>query len=242
MTGITARLCSVFFLALIILPQWANAQDSGPPRFTIDASLYPYLDRVSHDTDVSIAINARLSDRWSYFSYQNFNDVMGSGEAFFNRSEQNLRWTVSDDLPFDLAAQSILVKGSGNDVLQLGLSVRMHDVEILSRLLDRMNLIYRLTFHLKRFGSGDTSVWQMEHFFRMRFPYISDRLYLSGFLDQTFDQSLPAIFPDKPIVTEVQLGWRMAGDWYAITEYRMNEFRSGAEHNLAVGIEYKLRW
>jgi hypothetical protein len=89
----------------------AAAHADGPPRFTIDTSLYPYLDPVSNDTDLTIAINARLPARFSYFSYMNFGGVVSDGDVTFFRSEQNLRWALSDGLPLDLSLQAIIVDG-----------------------------------------------------------------------------------------------------------------------------------
>lgn len=231
----------ILVFALLPLPCLA-ADGSGPPALTIDANLYPYLDRVDNDTDMTFVINARLPARFSYFSYMNFRGIVSDPDASFSRSEQNLRWSLSEDLPFDLNFQSILVEGDGNDVMQLGLGWRVSDTGFLKAYFDRMNLLYRLTFHLKRFSSGDDKVWQMEHFFKMSFPYISDRLYLSGFVDQTFDQSLPPGFPQNPVVTEIQLGMRLFDKFHAVTEYRINDFRNGNETNLAIGVEYKFRW
>jgi hypothetical protein len=82
----------------------------------------------------------------------------------------------------------------------------------------------------------------MEHFFRMTFPNISNRLYVSGFVDQTFDDDLPDALPSSPIVAEIQMGMRVFDRFYAIGEYRINQKRLGDEHNVAVGIEYKFRW
>jgi len=73
-------------------------------------------------------------------------------------------------------------------------------------------------------------------------PTVSERLYISGFLDQTFNLDLPDAFPTNPIVSEVQLGVRLFDRFYAVTEYRINQFRRGDEHNLAAGFEYKFRW
>ena len=105
-----------------------------------------------------------------------------------------------------------------------------------------MNLVYRLTFHVKRFSSTDADAWQMEHFFRMTFPGLSDRLYLTGFLDQTFGLDAVEGRPSKPIVSEVQLGWRVYKGLHAVAEYRINEFRLENEENLAIGVEYQFRW
>jgi hypothetical protein len=226
--------------ALSVVPAVAGAD--GPPRLTIDTSLYPYLDRVETDNDLTFTINARLPARFSYFGYMNNRGVVSDGNAEFTRSEQNLRWRISDDLPLDLNLQAIIVDGPGNDVTQLAVAWRVHDTPVLAAFFDRINMIYRVSFYFKRFSSGDDRAWQMEHFFKLRFPGVSERLYLSGFLDQTFDLSLPEELPESPIVTEVQAGARIWNDFYVIAEYRINQFRLGKEHNFAAGIEYKYAW
>ena len=220
----------------------ASAHAQGPPKFSVDTSLYPYLDPVENDSDLTIAINARFPARFSYFGYMNFHGVVSDGGFDFGRSEQNLRWALSDKLPLDLNLQAIFVDGSGNDVTQFGIGWRLHNTPGLQDFLSRINMIYRITFQLKRFSSGDDKVWQMEHYFKFRFPGVSDRLYLSGFVDQTFDLDLPDAFPDVAIVAEVQGGVRIWKDFYAVVEYRVNDFRLGNETNLAAGIEYKFAW
>ena len=132
--------------------------------------------------------------------------------------------------------------GDGNDFYQLGISWRVHDTPGWAEFFDRINLIYRMNFQLKRFSVEDTGAWQIEHFFLMKFPNVSERLYLSGFLDQTYNQELPDALPKSPIVAEMQLGVRLWDHFYAISEYRVNQRRVGNEYNFAVGIEYKFRW
>jgi len=237
----TGKLVCLLVTVILFVPL-SHADESGPPKLSIDANLYPYLDPIKNDTDFTFLINARLPSRFSYFSFQNFKGLTSSDDTKFDRSEQNLRWTIWQDLPVDLNAQGILVDGDGNDIFQLGVGFRLHDVEFLREYLARLNLIYRLSFHVKRFSSGDDSAWQMEHVFRMTFPGLSDRLYLSGFLDQTFDLDVRNGVPSKPIVTEIQFGTRVYKDLYAVAEYRRNDFRLGAEENFALGVEYKFRW
>lgn len=82
----------------------------------------------------------------------------------------------------------------------------------------------------------------MEHVFFMRFPYLSDRLYLSGFIDQTFNEQLPDNIPDDPIVAEAQLGFRLIENLYTVAEYRLNQYRRSDVNNLALGLQYKIRW
>lgn len=185
-------------------------------------------------------INAKLPARFSYFSYMNFG-VFGDSGSEFDRSEQNIRWAVSDKLPIDLNLQGLLI-GNGNNYWLLGVGWRLHDTSFFEAFFDRINLIYRLTLQFKRLSSDNDDAWQLEHYFKMTFPGISDRLYLSGFVDQTFNLDLPDTFPTNPIVTEVQLGMRMFNRFYAVTEYRVNQYRLGNEHNLAIGIEYQFRW
>lgn len=76
----------------------------------------------------------------------------------------------------------------------------------------------------------------------MRFPYLSDRLYLSGFIDQTFNEQLPDNIPDDPIVAEAQLGFRLIENLYTVAEYRLNQYRRSDVNNLALGLQYKIRW
>jgi hypothetical protein len=199
----------MLLIALLAAPSVVCADE--PPRFSVDTSLYPYLDRVETDTDLTFTINARLPARFSYFGFINNRGVVSDGDASFVRSEQNLRWRISDGLPLDLNVQAIIVDGPGNDITQLAVVWRVHDTP------------------------------GFEAFF-MRFPGISDRLYLSGFVDQTFDLSLAEELPESPIVTEIQAGARIWDNFYVVAEYRINQFRLGNEHNLAAGIEYKYAW
>lgn len=217
----------------------AHAQNDGPRRLRIDFSVYPYQRTVASDVDFTTTINAALPGRFSYFSYVNVQGAVTDGSTVFARSEQNLRYAVTERLPIDLNLQGVLARGDGNDFYQLGLGWRIHDTPGFRNFFDRINLVYRMTLQLKRFEFEDDDAWQMEHFFRMN---LSERFYLSGFVDQTFDLDTDEDLPSTPIVSEIQFGTRLFGDFYAIVEYRRNEFRVGREDNLAAGIEYKFRW
>lgn len=230
------------FVCATVIAFSASAQEGDRPKATIDFSLYPYQHTLKDDVDFSVMMNASLPGRFSYFAYANMKGSTTGESAVFDRSEQNLRYSISDNLPLDLNFQAILIRGDGNDFYQLGLSWRIHDTPVWQQFFDRINLIYRLTFQLKRYSVDDRGAWQMEHFFKMTFPDLSDRLYFSGFVDQTFNQDLPDTMPRNPVVAELQLGLRMFDRFYAITEYRVNQWRVGDEYNLAVGVEYKVRW
>ena len=227
---------------LLFVVSTADAQNSGPPKGTIDFNLYPYQHTLDDDTDFTMTTNAKLPGRFSYFSYMNFKGVLSGGSAFLVRSEQDLRYSLSDSSPLDLIMEGVLVKGDGNDFSQLGLGWRLHDTPGWQDFFDRIHLLYRVTFYLKRFGVEDTNAWAIKHWFKLTFPEKFDRMYLSGYINQTFGQDLPESMPDNPVVSEVQVGVRLWNRFYAIGEYRVNQYRIGDESNFAAGIEYKFRW
>lgn len=229
-----AAILLVGFLALDL-----QADEGGPPKVRLDLSLYPYQRTIENDTDFTTTLNVSLPGRFSYFGYGNFRGSVTDGNAKFVRSEQNLRFSIAERLPLDLSFQGVLVPGDGNDFYQLGLGWRVHDTPGLRNLFKRLKLVYRFTAQLRRFDFHDSDAWQVEHFFRTN---LTERIYLSGFVDQTFELDTSGPLPKTPIVVEIQLGLRFYNQFHAIAEYRKNEFRTGNEENLAVGIEYKFRW
>jgi hypothetical protein len=233
---------SFVIFATLLAGSLAQAQEGGPPKLTIDTSLYPYLSQVDNDVDATITSRAILPGRFSYFGYVNMTGVVSSGSAAMARSEQNLRYAISEKMPLDLNLQGVFSRGDGNDFYQVGVGWRVNDTSGWSDFFDRNNLIYRLTIQLKQFNTGVSGVWAVEHWFLWRMNKLSDRLYLNGFIDQTFGQDLPDTMPSRPIVAELQLGARVWKNFYAVAEYRINQRRVGSEENFAVGIEYKLRW
>ncbi len=108
---------------VLLVPVLANAE--GRPLVSIDSNLYPYQSQIDNDTDLTFITNARLPARFSYFSFLNFRGATTGDDFDFNRSEQTLRWGMSEKLPLDLSFQAVLVDGSGNDFSQLGISWRV---------------------------------------------------------------------------------------------------------------------
>jgi len=217
-------------------------QDRSSARVWGALSTYPYLDRVKDDVDLTLTLNARFSKRATYFSYQNFRGVLSSGDARFDRSEQNFRWAVSEKLPIDLNLQAIILKGSGNDQWHVGVGWRLNDTSFMREFFERLNLRYRVTLHLKRFASAHDDALLLQHSFKTSFPRESGRFYLSGWLTQTFNSDFPDSISNNPFVTEIQFGARISGNFNAVAEYRINQFRTSENHNFAVGIEYSFRW
>ena len=130
--------------------------------------------------------------------------------------------------------------GEGNDRHRLGFRWRLHNTSLLQDSFKAMNLKYYLNFHFVQFDNEDANVWQIEHAFMMKFPYISERLYLADFADQTFNQDLPEQLPSSRIVGEVQMGFRLYENLFFISEYRQNQYRRSDVNNLAIRLQYKM--
>jgi hypothetical protein len=211
----------------------------------IDLNAYPYMSDVSNDNTLTINAFASLPQRLSYFSLSNFANQQDRNElsefdAYY--TEQNLRWKVSDTSPFDLTLQLNFRTGKDNNRHRLGVRWRFNDSDIFQAFFKRLNLSYSINFHLIQFDHEAGNVWQMEHVIALKFPAISERLYLAGFIDHTFNQQLPASFPKHPVVAEFQLGYRLVNEFYLIAEYRINQYRRSDVNNLALGVEYKVLW
>lgn len=211
----------------------------------LDFNFYPYLSDVDNDSVVTVNAAAALPHRLSYFSLTNFSNqsarsALEDTTNFY--TEQNLRWKISDTSSIDLTVQYNLRSGIDNDRLRLGFRWRLNEQPAFSTLFHRLALQWSINFHLLQFDHDDARVWQMEHVFMLRFPSVSERLYLSGFIDHTFNEDLPSDFPSSPVVGEAQLGYNLADNLYAVVEYRVNEYRRSDVNNLAAGIEYKIKW
>lgn len=226
--------------AILICPA-SYGQASG----TLDFNVYPYLGDVDTSSAFTLNISANLTDRLSYFSLNNLSDEDGDGSfgdglGYF--TEHNLRWKLSDNSPLDLTVQSNIRKGSNNNRHRLGMRWRLNDTENLKSFFARHNLSYFVNLHAVQFDHEDPHVWQMEHVFRLTLPQISDRIYISAFLDHTFNEDLPSGTPSAPIVAEIQMGYRVIGDFYFVAEHRLNEYRRSDVNNFTLGLEYIARW
>ncbi|WP_212668830.1 hypothetical protein [Pseudoalteromonas sp. NBT06-2] len=185
----------------------------------------------------------KLPNRFSYFSLLNLYSSDNSLKETANYyTEQNIRWKIADDSPLDLTLQMNFRTGDDNDRHRLGVRWRLNNTSYLQDIFKVINLNYSLNFHAVQFDNKDASVWQIEHVFLMKFPYISERIYLSGFADHTFNQDLSKKIPNSPIVGEVQMGFRLYDNLFFISEYRLNQYRRSDVNNFAIGFQYKMIW
>jgi len=237
------NLSSVLLLATLLSgPALSEVNSRGG---FLDFNIYPHLSDVDSDNVLTLNIASKLPARFSYFSLTNIGNVKGDSELKDTTSyytEQNIRWQIQEASPIDLTIQMNFRTGEDNDRHRLGLRWRLNDTQALQSTFARLNLSYSVNWHAIQFDNEDPDVWQLEHVFRMTFPYLTDRLYFAGFIDHTFNQDLPRGFPTNPIVGEAQLGYRLFENFHLVTEYRVNEYRRSDVNNLATGFEYKVIW
>lgn len=233
------------FLALAgLMGVPCHADSNNANSGFMDFNLYPYLSDVDNDTVFTVNLAATLYNGFFYFSLTNFSNQSNEGELadtvnFY--SEQNIRWRIADHSSIDLTFQSNFRSGANNDRHRLGFRWRLNNYQAFQDFFQSLNLNHSINFHLLQFDDADENIVQMEHVFRFNFPG-NDRLYVGGFIDQTFNEDLPAGTPSSPIVGEVQLGYRIIENLYAVGEYRINEYRRSDVNNFAAGVEYLLRW
>ncbi len=223
----------------------AAAASDSPITGFLDANLYPYLSDTDSDNYLTINAAANFGNGISYFSLSNFgNNTSSSGQSDKNTfyTEQNIRWRIAPSLPLDLTVQLNFRSGDRNDRQRLGVRWRLSDTKGLSDFFKAINMAYAINWHAVQFDHEEGYIWQLEHSFKFSFPSLSNRLYLAGFIDHTFNQTLPVGFPKRPVVGEAQLGFRLFDKMYAIAEYRINEYRRSDVDNLALGIQYKISW
>lgn len=239
MIASSLRLFLLAFLCLA-LPLTTQAQQRRPAQIAFN--FYPYLHDVKTDSDFTINMLVPLPARFSYFSFINISDVLSSGDADFLLTEQNLIWQVSERLPLDLVAQDIIRHGRDNDTIHLGVRWRLNNTPALAAFFRAINLNYAVQIFPTRIDQRDVGGWQISHSYQMTFPYISDRLYLGGFLDHNIDETSRPGFTRDNIVSETQFGVRLYKQLYAVAEYRVNDYRRSDNTNFGAGFEIKTSW
>ena len=223
----------------------AMAQTKNSQGGFLDFNLYPYLSDVDNDNVFTLNIASKLDNRISYFSLLNIGNQSGKSElddTLTYYTEQNIRWQITEDAPLDLTLQFNFRSGADNDRHRLGIRWRLNNTNALQEFFKTINLSYAINLHFLTIDNEAPHVWQLEHAFFMKFPYLSKKLYLAGFIDHTFNQDLAGNMPKSPIVAEAQLGYEVMDNFFIITEYRIIQYRRSDVNNLAVGLQYKMNW
>jgi hypothetical protein len=231
-------------LSIYCSQTWSAEAHNSQSGF-LDFNVYPYLSDVDNDSVFTLNIAATLPKRFSYFSLLNIGNQPADkelGDTSNYYTEQNIRWQIHDSSPLDLTVQYNMRSGEDNDRLRFGIRWRINDSPALQSFFAKINLSYAVNLHAIQIDDSDARVWQLEHSFALRFPCLSDRLYLAGFIDHTFNEDLARQIPSNPVVAEAQLGYRLIENLYIVSEYRLNEYRRSDVNNLAIGVEYKIKW
>ena len=245
LTEISKLFCGKFIgLLLLLVSVTSQANQNKSPAGFLDFNLYPHLTDVETDSIFTINTAAKLSGRWSYFSLLNLynQEDNNAGDTTSYYTEQNLRWQIAEKSPIDLTMQLNFRTGNDNDRYRFGLRWRLNNTSYLADFFQSIHTKYSINWHAVQFDHEEGNVWQLEHVLLMKFPYLSDRLYLAGFLDHTFNQKLPSHMPSSPVVGEAQLGYQMYKNFYLVAEYRINQYRRSDVNNLALGVQYKINW
>lgn len=211
----------------------------------IDLNVFGYLTDIEADSVVTINSAATITDRVSYFSLTNFinqdeKDELQESHAYY--TEQNIRWKVAQESPLDLTGQFNFRSGVDNDRHRVGLRWRINDTSWEKALFAQMNLKWSINFHAMQWDSVPGHEWQIEHIYRMTFPFLSDRWYLAGFIDHTFNQQTSPAAPSNPVVCETQIAYELLQNFYVIAEYRVNQYNHQDVNNAAAGLEYIMVW
>ncbi len=205
----------------------------------LDFNYYPYRSNTTWDKWAAMNAAHNFGSGLSFFGLLNLGDI-GPKNVYY--SESNFRWAPDKNLPLELTVQLNFRSGKQNDRYRLGVRWHLSRTKAFKPFFEALNLAYAVNLHAVQFDHEDPYVWQLEHTFNMKFPAISDRLYLGGFWDQTFNQNLPAGFPARPIIGKAQLGYRIVDNFFAVADFRVNEYRRSDVMTLGLGVQYKFLW
>ena len=241
MKNIKKHILNFIFVSYFLLLSFeSNAQERRPA--IISFNFYPYLNDVKKDSDFTINTVIPLPSRLSYFSFVNFGGLFHSGSTKFQITEQNLRWQITENSPVDLVIQDTIRNGNDNDTIHIGARFRLSDFEHLKSFFDGIHLNYSFHIFPKRFDQRDVGGWQISHAYQATFPYISNRLYFSGFLDHNINEEKISGIKRDNIVSENQFGFQLFKKVYAVIEFRINEYRKVDTTNFSMGFEIKTNW
>ncbi|MEO9872035.1 hypothetical protein [Ekhidna sp.] len=235
-------LIAVFFVSIFFS---ASSQEVATDyRNTGFLDFNGYYDTREFST-LTLNMLANLKNKFQYFSLTNFEGAKHSSDLGQYYTEQNVRWSIKKNGPFILSTQWVSKSGAKNDNLKFGLMVNTHKLSFVKDLFTRLNFSYALSLYTIQFNEGSPTklFTQLEHVYKF-YPFskrLKKRAYIAGFADQSFvkrdDGSV-----NTEWVTEHQLGIEMLKNFYAIVEYRINDFLSSGNYGLGYGLEYKINF
>jgi len=228
-----------FFLVITLLLSQVVFADTAPPKKVsgfVEFNLYPYDTR--DRTVLTINTFLKLLAGFNYFGFVNYSSPINTSsneelDSFY--TEQNLNWHLPSGLPFQVSAQWAIISGANNDILRFGMGWIVSATPIFKEIFNFLNVFYRVDAFPAQIDSLSGFNWQIQHVYVIHvLPKLLDkRVYMAGFADHDIGPS-GSIF-----VTETQLGLRIVDQFYAVTEYRHDEFLE-EENSVGFGGEYKV--
>ncbi|MCB0736392.1 MAG: hypothetical protein KDC92_02680 [Bacteroidetes bacterium] len=174
-----------------------------------------------------------------YFSFVNYNRSQPGNDVESYYSEHHVRWAAFKSLPIDLSQLWVNMSGSGNNNLKYGIRWKWYETPVMCSVLKNSHLFFALNFHLFEFApqQNATFLTQIEYVYNLKiFPkQLKNRLYLSGFADQNLEGN--GSFKSK-WVHEHQIGFKLYKSWYAVAEFRVNQYLPFGYKGWGFGIEY----
>lgn len=184
-------------------------------------------------------------DRFQYFSLTNYESTEGSFDLETTYAEHNLRWKLSKTSPLDLTMQYVLRGGPNNDDYRFGVRARLNSIPKISSFFKKLNMSYSINPMFIQFRRNSKTKYMsiIEHVYRINIApkKLNNRIYLGGFIDQNFSylDNGGVLFK---YVSEHQLGVRLVNQFYAVFEFRINDFLSDENYGLGYGLEYKIEF
>jgi len=182
-------------------------------------------------------------NRFQYFSLTNYESDKGSFDLETTYAEHNLRWKLSKTSPLDLTMQYVLRGGPNNDDYRFGLRARLNSIPKINSFFKKLNMSYSINPMFIQFRRDSKTKYMtiIEHVYRINIApkRLNNRLYVGGFIDQNFSYLDNGGVAFK-YVSEHQLGVRLIDQFYAVLEFRINDFLADENYGLGYGLEYKI--
>jgi hypothetical protein len=183
-------------------------------------------------------ILAKLPHRLEYFSLTNYQGSESNSDVNNFYAEHNIRFGLVDSKPLDATMQYVIRSGIKNDKQRLGIRWRIHHTKLLKSAMEKCRFSYSINPMFVEFGVGNMPKFMntIEHVYNIQL--IPNRLYLGGFADQNMISVDSKIIANW--VSEHQLGYRLIDQFFAVVEYRINEYERPQSTGLGFGVEYKI--
>ena len=238
------KITLLIFILSLVLSHALHAQkevEKERPKVTGFVDFNGYYD--TRDFSVLTYNILANMNRFQYFSLTNYESTNGSFDLENTYAEHNIRWKLSKIAPLDLTMQYVIRSGPDNDDFRLGMRARLNSIPAISSFFKKMNMSYSINPMFIQFRRNSKTKYMsiIEHVYRINIApkSLNNRLYIGGFIDQNFNYLDGGGVAFK-YVSEHQLGIRLINQFYAVLEYRINDFLPTENYGLGYGLEYKI--